>query len=271
MNWSGKIFGALIGLILGGPLGLFIGLLIGHLYDQGIFDSLLQSLGFQGARATSSNKIQEVFFNTTFQIMGYIAKSDGRVSEREIAAAQHVMAQMGLNENMRRAAIELFNQGKQPHFDPNAAITALKQSCWRHPSLLRTFLEIQIQMAYAEGNVLSVAKRAALQNICTHLGIPRYSYTQFEEQFRARQNYYRHSQQQKQSPQQHLEEAYSVLGISTTAEDADIKKAYRRLMSKNHPDKLIAKGVPQEMIKLATQKTQQIKSAYETIRKARGF
>jgi DnaJ like chaperone protein len=49
------------------------------------------------------------------------------------------------------------------------------------------------------------------------------------------------------------------------------KKAYRRLMSENHPDKLIAKGVPDEMIKIATERSQEISNAYEVIRNARGM
>ena len=51
--------------------------------------------------------------------------------------------------------------------------------------------------------------------------------------------------------------------------DADLKKAYRRLMSQHHPDKLVAKGLPEQLIKDATEKTQQIKAAYELIRKSR--
>ena len=64
-------------------------------------------------------------------------------------------------------------------------------------------------------------------------------------------------------------EAYEMLGVSKNASDADVKKAYRRLMNQHHPDKLVAKGLPEEMIKLANEKTQQIKEAYERIKKSR--
>ena len=67
-----------------------------------------------------------------------------------------------------------------------------------------------------------------------------------------------------------LRQAYAVLGVEETDSDAKIKKAYRRMMNQHHPDKLVAKGLPEEMIKLATEKTQEIKSAYELIKKERG-
>jgi DnaJ like chaperone protein len=68
-----------------------------------------------------------------------------------------------------------------------------------------------------------------------------------------------------------VSQAYDVLGIDRTASDAEVKKAYRRLMNQHHPDKLIAKGLPEEMIRIATEKTQQIKQAYEQIKTDRGM
>jgi len=68
-----------------------------------------------------------------------------------------------------------------------------------------------------------------------------------------------------------LADAYAVLNVSPTASDEQIKKAYRRLLSQHHPDKLVAKGLPEEMMKLASERTHQIRSAYEAIREKRGF
>ncbi len=66
-----------------------------------------------------------------------------------------------------------------------------------------------------------------------------------------------------------INEAYDLLGVKASDSDTEIKKAYRRLMSQHHPDKLVSKGLPEEMIKLATEKTQQIKKAYEQIKRER--
>lgn len=274
MSWNGKIFGIILGAILGGPVGLVIGLMLGHFYDSGVFDRWLASIGIQrGGFAPGENqqraRVQQTFFNSTFAIMGHIAKADGRVSEREIDTARKVMEQMGLNVDMQREAIQLFNLGKQPHFDVETTIQQLKQACWRHPLLLRTFIEIQIQIAMADGT-LNTHKKAALERVCQQLGLYGFNFSQFEQRYRAEQNYQRYYQQPRPNPRQHLHDAYQILGVTASASNSEIKKAYRRLMSKHHPDKLIAKGVPPEMIKLATQKTQQIKNAYETIKKARG-
>jgi len=272
MLWNGKIIGVFLGAILGGPVGALIGIAIGHMYDIGLFDRWLQRFGFSSHAGRNAN-IQQLFFSSTFSIMGYLAKSDGVVSENEIRAARRVMGQFGLNPTMKQEAIRFFTQGKQADFNANAVLAKLKSACLHHPSLLRTFLDIQLQMAYADGQQISAAKRAAFQNICSQLGISRFNFNHFEQRYRAEQNYrqYQHREQPRQNPRQHLHDAYKILDVSSTASVADIKKAYRRQMSKNHPDKLIAKGLPPEMIKVATQKTQQIKSAYETIKQARNI
>jgi len=270
MLWNGKIIGVFLGAILGGPLGAGIGLTIGHLFDIGLFDTLLKRLGISRSASRTAN-VQQIFFSSTFTVMGYLAKSDGRISENEIRAAQQIMRSLNLNATSQREAIKLFNQGKQADFNINESLHQLKRSCWHHPSLLRTFLEIQLQIAYADGQHISPKKQAALHTICAQLGIRGFSFNHFENRYHAEQNYQRQQQHTQHRPKQQLYNAYKILEVSSTASDAEIKKAYRRQMSKNHPDKLVSKGLPPEMMKLATQKTQQIKDAYETIKQSRGI
>lgn len=265
MRWNGKISGLVIGLLTGHPVGIVLGVVVGHLYDIGLFDKF-----FQKNVRTQQQPVQHVFFDSTFSVMGYLSKADGRVSESEIRAAEQIMQQMDLTADLKREAIRLFNEGKQPDFNLAAAIQRLKSVCWQYPNLLRTFLEIQIQIANAEGS-LSRGKRAALQNIFSALGIAGFMFEQFEQQAHAQQNYQRYYQQPRSDPAQHLANAYEILQITQTATDAEVKKAYRRLMSQHHPDKLMSQGLPPEMIKLANERTQKIKSAYETIKKARGL
>ncbi len=265
MRWNGKIIGAMIGLILGHPGWVVLGVIIGHLYDIGFFSRILPQVATH-----SPQGVQRIFFDSTFSVMGYLAKADGRVSESEIRAAEQVMQQMDLGPEMKREAIGLFNQGKQGDFDLTAAMRRLKTACGQHPHLLRTFLEIQIQIANAEGQI-SQGKRSALQAICAELGIHGFMFEQFEQQAYAEQNYRRSYQRTRSNPVQHLADAYQILGVSKEAGDAEVKKAYRRLISQNHPDKLMSQGLPPEMIKLANERTQKIKSAYETIKKARNI
>ncbi len=261
MRWNGKIIGAIIGLLTGHPIGVLIGLAIGHLWDIGFFSRLIQK-NF----APDTGRVQRVFFDTTFSIMGFLAKADGRVSVSEIRAAEAIMQQMELSAEMRLEAIRLFNQGKQTDFDWVTAMANLKTACWQNPNLLRTFLEIQIQIAGAEGQISS-GKLSALQKICAELGIHGVIFDQFTGHGRHQQQY---QQAYRPSSAQPLAEAYQVLNVEPSASDMDIKKAYRRLLSQNHPDKLMSQGLPPEMIKLANERTQKIKTAYETIKKSRG-
>ena len=76
---------------------------------------------------------------------------------------------------------------------------------------------------------------------------------------------------QVQPTEAQLSSAYALLNVAEDASDAEIKKAYRRLLSQHHPDKLVAKGLPEEMMKMAAEKTHQIRKAYEIIREQRGF
>ncbi len=260
-NWTGKLVGGLIGLVLLPPVGLIIGVLIGHYYDTHL-----------AGRDFGKNifRTQQVFFDSTFLVMGHMAKSDGRVSENEIAATRRVMSFMGLTANRKKQAVKLFNKGKQPGFNIEQQLKLLKKTCGHRPSLLRIFLDIQLQVAYADG-ILPPAKRQVLEHICHQLGVP-ISFQQFEDQFRAEQNYYQHTHNRHSPPPpSSLSEAYRVLNIDQSASQIETKKAYRRLMSENHPDKLMAKGLPEDMIKVATEKTQQIKKAYEQICQAKGW
>ncbi len=267
----GKIIGAICGFLLLGPLGLIIGIFIGHIFDKG----LKQSHGWFGFNSQQQAHSRQVFFRTTFLVMGHIAKADGHVSEAEIQVARNTMQRMGLSEALKKQAIDYFQQGKQAEFDLNAALTELMQTCHQNKVLLRMFLELQLQAAQADGG-LSASKQQVLQIICQRLGFAPVNFSFFEDLF----NFQRHYQQQysqqhsyQQAPRNTLKlaDAYELLGVPATASDADIKRAYRRQMSQHHPDKLVAKGLPEEMIKLATEKTQNIKAAYEQIGAARGI
>lgn len=261
MKFKGKLFGTLIGLMFFGPIGMAFGFIAGHLFDLGYFQAFVQAT--QGQVHTHA---QQVFFANTFKIMGYIAKSDGRVSEKEIDTARLIMSKMGLNETQKEQAIHLFSIGKQSDFNINHALFELKTVCHLQPALMHLFLEIQLQMATADG-VLSATKKQTLEHICAQLGIHGFRFNQYSRSEEQRYHYRRPQQTDTFS----IDDAYQILGVSKNAGDDEVKKAYRRSMSQNHPDKLIAKGLPPEMIKVATQKTQKIQKAYDAIKKARSI
>lgn len=270
MSWIGKILGGLIGyMFTRGPFGTFIGALIGHQFDKKT-EAMKERMDPE-----AQQKIQAVFFTTSFSIMGYIAKSDGRVSEQEIAHAENVMARMGLDPNARKMAIEQFQLGKEASFDFDSVMAQFKQVVGRQPNLLQMFLEIQISMAMADGQ-LAQAEHDILRQIGQKLGFPVFIIDQLIKAVQAAQGFNQYSRQQGAGSQTgygqpSIEQAYQVLGVSAADDKATVKKAYKRLMSQHHPDKLVSKGLPESMIKIATEKTQEIKSAYELIEKHKGW
>src|SRR2546430_6608521 len=141
MKFTGKVVGAAMGLLTGGPIGAAVGVLLGHQFDEysdsSEDDPRLRSDSDAGA-------IGEQFFRSAFRTMGHVAKSDGRVSEREIAAARAVMSDLRLTPAQVRAAIDYFTAGKQAGFNLGAELATLAAACRGRPALLRTFLEIQV-------------------------------------------------------------------------------------------------------------------------------
>lgn len=269
MSWWGKVLGGAFGFLLGGPLGAMIGAALGHNFDKG-FGGLNDDVIAPG----DQERVQMAFFTATFATMGHVAKADGRVTADEITLAQTVMSQMNLSADMRRAAINLFDQGKQSDFPLEEVIGQFKRECTRRQNLMRMFVEIQVQAAYADGSLHS-AEDQLLLRICRLLGFHDQVYRQIEALIRASvgggADYRRQGRQHRAArpAAMGLSDAYSLLGVTDSANDADVKKAYRRLMSQHHPDKLVAKGLPEEMIKLATEKTQKIREAYELIKSRR--
>jgi DnaJ like chaperone protein len=243
---------------------LLIGLYIGHQVDRHL--SLLLLRWVQGKLARYQGQVQQVFFEATFLVMGHLAKSDGQVSEQEIQLARQVMQQLKLSEDATREAMALFDRGKAPDFDLEAQLQALRKVAFTQRHLMQMFIEIQLSAGYADGH-LADAEREILLKICETLGFSRADFDRLDAMVRAAV----HSHQREAGPGLSTEDAYAILNIDASASDAEVKKAYRRLTSQHHPDKLASKGLPKEMMKLAEEKTHEIRSAYERIRNVRGF
>jgi DnaJ like chaperone protein len=256
MAWWGTLLGGTLGFMFGGPLGALLGAALGRNFDQG-----LKASGTAGGYgAGQQERVQAAFFAATFSVMGHIAKADGKVTPDEIRAAESFMARMQLDAQQRKAAIELFNAGKRDDFELHAVLAQFRQECHRRRNLVQMFLEIQIATAMADGHLHASEKRI-LFTIGEQLGFDRAA---IEHLFN-----FVDSGAAMDSGKASLSDAYEILGVSRDASDAEVKKAYRRLMNQHHPDKLAAKGLPEEMMKLATEKTQEIKSAYEQVKKSR--
>jgi len=252
MSWWGKLFGGTFGFMLGGPLGALLGAALGHGLDN------------KAGQVYGRQRVQTAFFTATFSVMGHLAKADGRVSETEIQMARTLMDQMQLNPTLKKMAINLFNEGKADDFALDDVLAQFKRECMRRHDLMRVFIEIQLQACYADGS-LHQAEKKILLHVCQTLGFSRAEFDQIEAMLRSG------GARGGRGGGMLLDDAYKILDVSKNATDAEVKKAYRRLMSQHHPDKLVAKGLPEEMMKIATEKTHEIRSAYELIKTDRGL
>lgn len=256
---TGLVIGGLLGLTFGGPFGLLFGGVLGYYIERTL-------------RKVKAIAPQQLFFRATFTVMGKIAKADGRVTESEIDFARAVMSQMRLNETARSTAIRYFSEGKEPDADLEKVLRPLAIMLKNRLPVKLMFLELQLQAAMADGE-MSPAELKVIETICHHLAFTPVEMRAVVERIRAAQAFNQHAgdwdHASGRSHTQLLAEAYGVLGVSDTASDAEVKKAWRKLMSQHHPDKLVSKGLPAEMLLLAKEKTQEIQSAYDRIRKSR--
>jgi DnaJ like chaperone protein len=257
MRWAGKVVGGLVGAAFGVP-GAIVGAILGHTFDEG---------GAGRSAQASDEPLGELIFETTFAVMGFLAKADGRVSEAEIDAARGVMRSLRLGEEDVQRAIRAYRWGKTPDYPVDERVATLRARCGAHREVLRFFLEVQMRAALA-GNGLTGPVRPLLSAIGERLGFSSSYIVQLEAWLRDEAMA---ATQRPPDAEKRLARAYSSLGISADCSDAEVKKAYRRQMSENHPDKLVSRGLPESMQDMAKETTQRIREAYETICRARGI
>lgn len=276
MRYWGKVIGLVLGLLSGtGFWGLAFGLLIGHLIDKA------RAVKGQGYFANQQTR-QSLFFRTTFEVMGHLTKSKGRVTDADIQMASLLMDRMQLHGDARMSAQRAFREGKEGDYPLRSKLRELRSACFGRFDLIRMFLEIQIQAAFADGS-LHPNERQVLFVIAEELGISKAQFDQFLRMMESGQqfgggggNYHSGAGSQgggfgqaRRGPT--LEDACSVLGVKSSDDGTTIKRAYRKLMSEHHPDKLVAKGLPPQMMEMAKQKAQEIQAAYDLIKREKGF
>jgi len=267
MRIWGKILGAFFGFMFGNIFGMFLGLWLGHRFDRARSINFNAQHGIFGNSATSQQR-QKLFFDATFSVMGHIAKAKGQVTQTDIQVANAYMDQMRLQGEARSQAQSAFAVGKDADFPLEETLAEFAQMIRGDRNVLQMFLGIQIQVALSDGAV-DDKEKAILYTIAEQLGFSRMELDRLLQMIEGQQHF--HQGQQQQQQQANSDDAYKILGIDESATDKEVKRAYRKLMSQNHPDKLASKGLPEEMMNLAKEKAQDIQKAYETLRKARGF
>jgi DnaJ like chaperone protein len=272
MSWFGKILGGAIGFFMGGPLGAMLGAAMGHQIDQGRGESGPFRAEVDSAEQYRANM---AFFTAVFSVMGHLAKVDGRVNELEIAQARRLMGRLQLAEDMRKTAMRLFADGKRANFPFDNALNQFRAECGGRFALIRTFVEFQLELALADGP-LNAAEEKLLLGTCERLHFSSFEFHALKSALEAQLKFssgwgrQRNSNRGQVAPHEPtLEESYAVLGVKALSSADEIRRAYRRLLSQHHPDKLASAGVADEKIRLANEKTQEICRAWEIIRKAR--
>ena len=281
MKYWGKIIGFCLGFMAGRIYGAILGLIVGHMFDRGYSQDFSQMGGF-GRFFTDKDSFKQkaIFFHTLFASLGHLAKADGAVTAAEIQVATRLMDEMSLTGDDRASAQDAFREGKSADYPIKETITEFVESCHGRRDILQIFLEILIQAAFADGH-LSSDEYAVLTKVAGYLGFKRkeldYLISMYEAEIRFRQKSYsqsnnqNHSSARNYSTQNRLADAYKILGVTAKTDASGIKKAYRKLMSAHHPDKLMSKGLPEQAMNIAKTKAQDIQAAYELIKNERGL
>ena len=257
MNMMGKVIGGVVGLVTGKWPFVIAGVLLGHQFDRGY-------------AKYATRRLPGNFVPVAFAVMGHLAKSDGRVSEDEIRLARTAMHAMDLDGDQTRDAMNAFNAGKSPDFDLDAALGRLGRPTTLDPTTGRQMIELLLPVLLSKDEA-SRAERRILWRVCEVFDISRVELAQMEASSRIHRQFRGHAGPSTADGPDAANKAFGVLGLNADASDKEIKKAYRRLTNRYHPDKLAGVSDDPDTIDAASRKTREIREAYELLRKRRGF
>ena len=272
--------------IWGKLLGFVAGILLTHDFAFGLLGAVLGHVlidsGWVVSLFTSSNK--DGYIEPLFALMGVLAKSDGRVSEAEVAICEKLMTRLELDPLWRRRAIEAFNRGKAPGFDMGPALNKLREWCLPRRSSVMPFLDMLCDVALADGP-LTIEKSQVLKHVATWLRVNEAQLVALLAMKRfawgaSTAGGWSHAGGPRQAgsgpqagarppPRSSDADPYAVLGVPRDADARTIKRAYRKLISKFHPDRL--GNMPEDMRRRAEARASEINTAWERIQSERGF
>ncbi|ALM50943.1 co-chaperone DjlA [Halomonas huangheensis] len=251
------IIGAVLGLLVGGPLGMLIGGGLGWWLARRLRGGLLIGRGIAEA--------QRQFLDSTFAVMGAICQADGQVSGHERQVLEQLLVRLRLSESAKASARESFERGRASDFNLDGELARVSHLARGQAALRQVFLQVQLSAIAADG-VLHPAEHEMIMRVARGLGCSPAEIEQIEAMLRGASQ-----GAGTQESRSSVDDAYKVLGVSAEVTDAELKRAYRKLMSENHPDKLASRGLPESMREVAEQRTVEIGNAYQRIREARGL
>ncbi|NIS91460.1 MAG: co-chaperone DjlA [Woeseiaceae bacterium] len=254
------MFLILIGAIIGALFGSLPGAIIGGLIGYGAGIALRQSI-VGGLRVAQSQLI-----DSTFSVMGALCKADNVVTRDEIKAVERAFEMLNLDSEQREQAKAAFTRGKQADFNLDAAVDDFARLSHRRGPLVQLFLQLQIMAVAADGRI-DPAEHTMMVRVARRLGLHEVDVSRLEALLRAATG--GPSAAGAPPPKDRLADAYAALGVTPDNSAAEIKRAYRKLISQNHPDKLAARGLPESMRAVAEERSREINSAYDLIKAAR--
>lgn len=248
MGIIGKLVGGAIGFALGGPIGAIAGAVFGHTFDN------KPDGGTPFMNLSYGESSQITFFVATFSMLGKLARTDGQVSRAEVDAVRQFMAyDLNLSQESQQVALNIFHTAQESADSFESFASQFYGQFHVQPQMLELMMDILLRVSVADGGI-NTSEERLIQSAASIFG---FSSAQYD---RIRSRYVRN-----------VNKYYAVLGCSHTDTNEQIKKQYRKLVSEYHPDKIIAKGLPDEFIKFAHDKFNEIQQAYEAVKKERGI
>ncbi len=226
---------------------------------------------------TEFKKVRESFFDTIFVLLGHIANCDGYVNREELKRTRHYMDKMQLSEHCKQEAIQLFRKGSNPQFDIVDVVESFREAVSKNSKISEVLLVYLISIASVDGSLVEKETKL-IKRVASILG---YSGIVFDHLLRmisaqekiydsARRNHNFNTKQHTNAPNTSnpadvTQSAHDALGVPLDADDATVKKAYRKLVNQYHPDKIQCQGLPPEFVNAATEYFKRIHTAYECI------
>ena len=251
-------------MFLGKAIALIVLLLVGYQFYRG-FRHSLKSFERQGENLA---RVSDEFVRALFGCMGHLAKSDGRVTEDEIRAARLIMHRLGLSPAGVRRAIGWFDDGKRPGYPLVQIVREVRRVSARSAGKRTMFLRLLLEVVLAKPS-LGKEERAMIWTVCSELDIGRVELAQLEAMIRAQKGFKRSPAGDADAAR--VRDAYATLGVDSEASNDEIKKAYRRLMNRNHPDKIAGSNPEAAVVAEAERRTREVRSAYEMLKARRSI
>lgn len=256
----GRLAGPLLGAALGGLPGLGLGLVLGTAADLAHRRYAARTGDWGRGYASALERRQ---LTLLFAAAGRVAKARGRVSEAAIARATALMDELGLEPAARRQAVRVFQRGKRRGFPLRQLARKLCRAWGGRGDPAERLLRRLATVALADG-APSPGQRRVLEDVAAPLGLSAERLAALLGQSSSAGS----RPGPKHSP---LQASYRELGLAPDAEPQAVRQAYRRLLARHHPDRVLARGADEYALKAAQERTQAIRRAYDQIREARGF